>query len=141
MVWFSFTNNAQADLAFKFPDNKPLLAASVGFYTAACLVLQWMAHFVEKSYVVWTYDKDDKPGSALKIATTLERGDHMLGVDIEFRNPPEGCKTSKESFTKSVGNYFSEKGEIDEICLQRDLQVAIHKLEEIYDSHASKKSN
>lgn len=67
------------------------------------------------------------------IATELPRADDRITIRLEFRD--KGVSKAKESFTNSVGKYFSEKGHLDEKQLQRDLQVAIFKMEE----HLSKK--
>lgn len=123
----------------QFPTNKKLLTGCVAFYTMVCAALHALSVLVEKNWVVRTYDKHGLPGSALRVATTLPRGDHMLKVELEFRNPKTGLAGATDSFTRSVGNYFSEKGEIDEIALQRDLQVAIARMEGQYSAKAASK--
>uniref|UniRef100_A0A7S2SDS5 Signal peptidase complex subunit 2 n=1 Tax=Mucochytrium quahogii TaxID=96639 RepID=A0A7S2SDS5_9STRA len=109
-----------------FPENKLLLGCCVGFYTFCCFILQLLSTFVEKDIVVRTHDKKGVKGSAIMISTKLKRGEHMLTLTCHFRN---NARDEKESFCKSVGTYFSEKGEIDEIALQKDVQSLIFKLE------------
>jgi hypothetical protein len=123
----------------QFPSDKKLLTGCVGFYTLACAALHALGVLVEKNWIVRTYDKTGLPGSALRIATTLPRGDHMMKVEVEFRNPWPGLADARDTYSRSVGNYFNEKGEIDEIALQRDLQVAIVRMEQQYSAKLASK--
>jgi len=125
-----------AQFGTEYPKDRALLAACVAFYAGACALLQLMAWFVERDYVVRTFAKQDMPNSALRIATTLKRGDHVLHVRVEFR---DSTFEHVQNFSASVGQYFSEEGELDEKALQYDLYKALRKMEDFYQSKVEKK--
>jgi len=121
-----------------FPENKRLLTFSVGFYTICCALLQAMSVLIEKNFFVRTYDKEGLPGSAVMVTSELGRGEHKIEVVFHFR---DSSNKHTETFTQSVGSYFSKDGEIDELELQRDVQLAMRRMEESLAASGSKKKN
>lgn len=109
-----------------FPENKPILIACASFYAAACVALQIISTFVEQDYIMRTYAKDRVASSSLRLATRMARGSHLITVAVEFRDP---VLAHTETLENSVGTYFSDKGEIDELQVQRDVQALLAKME------------
>ncbi|GBG30530.1 Signal peptidase complex subunit 2 [Hondaea fermentalgiana] len=120
----------------KFPEDKAILTACVVFYAVASAILQVIATFIEKDYIVRTRAKEGLPGSELLVSTFMDRGDEMIKVRLECA---AAIAERTVEYSSSVGKYFSPEGELDEVAVQSDLCVCLEKLERSLKQSSHKK--
>lgn len=120
-----------------FPEDKVLLTGCVIFYAVASALLQVIASFIERDYIIRTLPKEGGISGGLLVSTFMDRGEENIKVCLEMRNSSEPCV---EEYSSSVGCYFAQDGELDEQAVQADLYSCLSKLESRFAQQAGKKN-
>lgn len=112
----------------EFPTHKNSQMVLVFVYGGLSIAAQFIYFFFEKDIVAKTYSNEEMSSSSgLQIESSMDKGDEMITVKCKFRKKLYAGIV--ETFSRTVGEYFSKDGELDEEKFQKDLLRAIFRLE------------
>jgi len=110
------------DFLHPFPESAPVLKICVYAYIFLIIILTLYSTFVESNTILIAYKKGGPKRRSMikiKLISKMKRFDDQYTLILE-------TPKSKESWTKSVGNYFDVNGVFVQEKFERDV-VKLHK--------------
>jgi len=100
------------DYLYPYPASKYVVLSCVITYFVLMTLLTLFTALVEKNYILVALEKDDAgldPDNTWKVATSLQRFDHIFNLTIE-REDGKSKTLQRENITQSVSEWFDEDG-------------------------------